>query len=307
MRTNPLRQLIRLIGELLSWYIGLYLDNFHKYGLIAGFFVNVVLLGITITIFFTLQYIYRCIHDSPNKVGARYEELVSNVIKKHLKTKTLHSLLLPCDFTPLKKTEADMVFINQKGVFCCECKHRSFNDLEHVPYIKLMSDTWVLDPQNGISLHNPFIQNKTHIAALADNVPLSAKGIYNMVIVNFEWTFSHLGLEFRSFENKGLAPLEGEGSFLLKINKEYLFRFVTKMLDPGIITFKNHLESMPDIYTAAEVEQLYTELKKYEATKKQLRQFKKDQERLQFEEEYQQYWERERQKDMLKKMKKNRK
>lgn len=245
----------------------------------------------------TIPAVIQEILSSSDRIGKKYEKLVAKILRNKLNVKVLRNVLIPSNRVPLGKTEADMVFVSTKGVFCIECKHRTFEseyDEQTDGWGRYNSEDWPI-------MKNPFIQNRTHIKALNTLIPETENKTFNTVIVNYNWSLDFMGLSLSAKNNNGLGILRSENAFMVKIERSSVF---SRILDPGIYEFKKELQKMPDILTKDEVKEIYDQLSKYKATRRDMKAFKNAHKKMQLEMETEamiKQWEEE---DRLKEAKK---
>ncbi len=189
--------------------------------------------------------------------GKNYEKNVSEGIKANFGTTPLLNILMQTKRTADGFTEADMVFVNKKGVFCVECKSKSFDDstgdcLEGT----LTNEIWTHE------LKNPVKQNNLHIAALHDFLGKDIP-IFNLVVLSRNFSISYLGRERNGKnENNALNLLRSEGVAIVKYT-------------PGIVgvdglkTLSKQIDDLPNNLTENQIADITSKLKPLVASKEQ--------------------------------------
>ncbi len=111
-------------------------DILGPFGIIVG--ISLVLLIIKMS-FGLLFYIADSILFGKTATGNRFEEKIATRLKRKAKGKLYRNVLFnkvdPKEFYNANdyeklalaqtETEADMILVNRKGIFCFECKHRN--------------------------------------------------------------------------------------------------------------------------------------------------------------------------------------
>ena len=180
------------------------------------------------------------------KIGDAYESLVAKKIKAHLGIVPVRNVIISTDDD---QTEVDMVLVNTKGVFAIECKHRGDSDILTGSYD---DQVYTILPDEPIK--NPFRQNYKHQLFLQDL--LSIDSTYNIVFVNCSFNLKYNGEEHRSYQNAILNLLARERCAMVSEDGN----------EKGIIAFADAINSLPDIYTAEEVDNMINILSAHIAT-----------------------------------------
>lgn len=207
--------------------------------------------------------------------GEKYEELVTNAIKKFLGVEALRNVLffkIPMDkykkdkydqsLKPLmdKETEADVIAVTKKGIFCFECK--SFQDTAYPLVGSLNEAEWAKHKDTTeysyYKLSNPFNQNYKHVKALAE---YGYPGAYNIVCTNSDFKFTYCGNEKTSKDKPYFSMLRNQNERMALIKQGHGGK--------GFKHFAADIASLPDVYTDAQVRQIHDELKKLEATREE--------------------------------------
>ena len=187
-------------------------------------------------------------------IGDKYEKRVKKKLENAFNTDILRGLLLPNEHVEGGKTEADLVFVNTKGVFCIECKCR-----EAGKYVMSFFDEGI----SIINLRNPFKQNKAHITAINNILSNSEVPVYNVFCMNSPVTVLYLMDKYSTEERNGSYYIPREKAFFIHIptanDRVPIYN--------GIKTFKKLCKGLPDVYSKEDVKKVFTELKKYQATK----------------------------------------
>ncbi len=175
--------------------------------------------------------------------GEAFEESVLSSLKKYLGVIAIPNVLMQYNNNPGNPdtTEADMVFVNNKGIFCVECKSHKGWELTTVEG-SLSHEDWNVYGQTFGSMRNPFTQNENHISVLKRHLTdagFSIPQIHNIVVINNGFRFFYWG---KIVEKTDFFPMLNEGKALISLASA-----------SGMKSFNKALQSMPSVLSAEEV------------------------------------------------------
>ncbi|MBP3280726.1 MAG: NERD domain-containing protein [Butyrivibrio sp.] len=205
--------------------------------------------------------------------GDEFEDMVASKFKKTFNADVVRNLIfykIKTSYKELKKrpmeigyeamakeTEADMAFVCTKGIFCIECK--SFKNRDIPLQGSLNQKVWTRQEYAGTyQMQNPFNQNYKHVMALKDH---GFTNIYNIVITNSDFEFTYCGVKRKSL-NKPYVGMLKNSTEKMALVRQWGFTNGLKLL-------KEDINSLPDVFTEKEVEQITEKLKTYEATRQE--------------------------------------
>lgn len=227
----------------------------EKYGVI-GFFIS---LFIIINVFNGIMIVLRLINSSERAVekrkikhGNQYERMTSKEFEKYINEKVYQNVLIPCaDGT----TEADMVFVNRKGIFCIECK---YHDSSYKPVLEgsLSENEWKVT--TGMTMSNPFRQNDKHVHAIEREI--GNYTIFNMVCSNAPFLFRYFGQEYKSDKTPFL--------YMKRENKMLMYTWGKD----GYVQLKKEMAGMPDTINDSDLARIKEYLSSHEGTEEQRKQ-----------------------------------
>ncbi len=218
----------------------------------------------------------RIFKPNPKRKGMLFEKKAYKEIRKTFKhLPVFRSLLLPLPGD--KTTEIDMVFVCTKGIFAIECKAWGIGETDTV-IVKWLSPEWELLP-NGTNRSNPFYQNNGHVVAIRDLLngmarDLSAKArVFNVVILQNLLAITDDGGRHVSSPRRYATTLQSSGKCVVSLSRAdssyYEYRVQSDV--PGMELFKQELESMSDVLSPEEAEQIAEVLSARQASKKALK------------------------------------
>lgn len=242
-------------------------------GIFGSFFGTICTFSVII---FILVYVNASIRDSEygkkrqkkaeekryqekQKVGDDYERLVAKNIGNRLGETVYRNVLID---KGRGKTEADMIFINNKGVFCVECKYRTDE-----PQLSgnVADDTFRMNYYNSGSgeFDNPAKQNRGHINALAEKLNIHPGNIYNVVVTNMPF-------ELQTYKN--IYKSSKTPCFLYKPLNTFYVR--DKESGKGSKALDKEIQQMDTVFTAEEVELYKNTVNGMVATEDEMARFK---------------------------------
>ncbi len=191
------------------------------------------------------------------KIGDQFENKVANQLIKYLSAIPLRNLVIPGkDGTT---SEIDILFVNRKGIFVVECKHR---ESAQVFTTSLVNEWYCKNVTFPIG--NPYLQNEQHIKNLDHHLRDCASvrtlltnnfdrmRYYNIIYGNFSYDVNEYGKMFY-----------GEDCFERLANNHYAF--VDVRWKSGVKKLTKAINALPDVLTDEEVAKLTSTLKVYEA------------------------------------------
>ena len=226
--------------------------------------MTIKVIGIIIVAIFAIVFlgVWLCGLEQKSRLknGENYEKSVASQIENIIGSKPSRNIIMQRnDGEP---TEADMVFVNKKGVFCVECKFRSDNSMIYAG--PLMDERIELQKGNRCIDYtlNPVIQNKMHIVTLSKKIGIPVEKIYNVVYTSIGFNLRNYGKEHLSYKRRCYMAKD--------INVAWVNGGIIK---DGTKAFKEDINSLPDIFNDDEVAGLNELLKSMEASKEQREEF----------------------------------
>lgn len=193
--------------------------------------------------------------------GERFEEYTISDIKKYLKVPTFSNVLIPLNFTVggvQGTAEADIIFINTKGIFCVECKSHK-GDIGTTVEGSLSHKEWNVYGETIDMMRNPFSQTDVHIDKLKKYLESygvrSDINIINAVIINNKFVFTYFG---KTISNTYFLHLKNEKMML-----------ISSALNSGLKAWAKEINNMPDVLTPAEVENISSLISDLQGTEEQ--------------------------------------
>ena len=225
-----------------------------------AFFIFWGVLGIYFVIKESLESNEDRIQAKKERAGSTWETRIAQDIDKYLNVPVFRNVLIPTK-TQYATTECDIVFVNKKGVFCVECKHRSGVD---VAFFKV-DDEYIesFDKaghpiNNDYKYLNPIIQNKNHIKWLKESLPKKNIPVYNVICTNYDIKLNYMGITRIGNEFGAIDMLRTEEGLFI-----------------GSIRFlKDALMQMPDVLAPDDVLLLEHAISFYSATEDEMIAFK---------------------------------
>lgn len=201
----------------------------------------------------------REIQNIKDKQGNIWEAKVASDIKKYFGLTPYSSVLIPNKRAKQGKTECDLLFINNKGIFCVECKSKK-KVIE--AYVNLDSNSyWTFKTYEGAidsseKSYNPVNQNASHIRALREVLPANYKNIpiYNVVCTSYNTVVTYQGEE------------HGNNYSLLNSEK--------KLYIGDIKNLYSYSEMLIPVMTSSDIELLKNFIGFYVSTKEEMHEFK---------------------------------
>ena len=186
------------------------------------------------------------------KHGNLYEKMTAEEFEKFIGDKVYRNILIPCaDAT----TEADMVFVNKKGIFCVECK---YHDKSYKPILvgSLTHDEWMVT--DSIQMPNPFRQNDKHVHAIDKEI--GSYTIFNVVCSSAPYIFRYFGQEYRS-ESTPCLYMKNEKKILMYTGDYSSYK-----------QLKKKIGEMPDSLNDNDIERIKEYMSSHQGTEEQRKQ-----------------------------------
>ncbi len=237
---------------------------------IFKYIVIIAVVAYLLKLAFGLLFMY--LFDNPQKRGEDYEERTAGRLKHAFNVPVYRNLLFnkyneeeaskqgltieEHEALMAAETEADMVFVNRKGIFCIECKSRK--DGSDVMTGNLNQSIWNVSFDQ---LQNPFDQNYKHVKAIYEAGITDKSCVYNIVITNAGFKFVYCGLDKDSSKEPYFGMLRNKSEMMALVSDGHGRN--------GIRFFEKDVDNLPDILTDSEVESIREALKSHVATKKE--------------------------------------
>ncbi len=242
-------------------------DIFSKFGIFGYFFGAGVYMALFSSVIYFIGFIFKTLLFSASARGDGFEDKTAGAIKRYVSSSVQRNILFnktdPKAFYKASvaeqhimaeaETEADMIVVNTKGIFCFECKSRKG---------KLVGNssipTWEVVRANGKdTMQNPFRQNYKHVQAIKS---LGYADVYSIVCTNADYVYTYAGVDRTSKSSL-------YHSFLRNKEREAIMKL--GVFSDGMKLFSEDIKSLPDVYTEKEVLDIQGRLKSFEATKKE--------------------------------------
>ena len=199
--------------------------------------------------------------------GRNWEATCAQQIEKYMKVPALQNILIPAR-NKIGSTECDIVFVNNKGVFCTECKYKESVKSSNCHIDDKYCTLWdiydhVIEPKEGEEKPlNPIYQNKGHIKWLKEILPIENVPVYSYIRTNYNFELRYMG---KIRKGDQMTPID-----LLR-SEEQLFIGHPEYLEKAMI-------NIPDVLTDEDVNVVRQAIEFYVATDEEMAEFKARQE-----------------------------
>ncbi len=240
---------------------------------IKGFFIFCFMLGLFMGFIYMIRALYANSKAGLAKVekkkeahGHKWEDTCAQAIEKYMKVPAIRNVLIPAR-NKIGSTECDIVFVNNKGVFCTECKYkenvRSSMCSVDDTYLTLwdLHDNPIEQKEDEERPLNPISQNKNHIKWLKEILPFENVPVFNYIRTNYNTDIRYMGKVRKSDVTTPIDLLRSE---------ELLFIGHAEYLAKAMI-------NLPDILTDEEVTTVRQAIEFYKATDEEMAEFKEKQ------------------------------
>nr|WP_297765643.1 nuclease-related domain-containing protein [uncultured Butyrivibrio sp.] len=242
-------------------------EIFSEFGILGVFFSAGVYMAIISSVLYITGFIFKTLLFGSAARGDEFEDKTANALKRYVSPSVQRNILFnkadpkvfykasPSEQLMMAEaeTEADIVIVNTKGIFCFECKSRKgiISGNSSVP-------TWEVKRTSGRdTMQNPFRQNYKHVQAIK---ALGYTDVYSVVCTNADYIYTYAGVDRTSKKS-------AYHSFLRNKEREAIMKL--GMFSDGMKLFSEDIKSLPDVYTESEVSDIRSRLKSFEATKKE--------------------------------------
>ncbi len=241
-----------------------YLSQFGIFGYAFGVGVYIAFFNIIV---YLIYFIFKTLLFGGTAKGDAFEDKTAKAIKRYVTPSVYRNILFnkadPKAFYKASsqeqlamaeaETEADMIIVNRKGVFCFECKSRKG---------KLVGNSsvpnWdVIRPNGRDTMQNPFRQNYKHVQAVK---ALGYDCVYSVICTNADYVYTYAGIDKTSKNSL-------YHSFLRNREREAIMKL--GLFSEGMRDFAKDIKDLPDVYAESEVIDIQNRIKSLEATKKE--------------------------------------
>ena len=183
--------------------------------------------------------------------GESYENFTANILHKYITHNIINNIILEKkDFTT---TEIDMAFVNEKGIFCIECKYHNSGEISG----DTSQNEW-FDSNEG-SVYSPYMQNMKHIQILWETLGKPRYlPIYNIVLNSSPIKIYHNSDKYDDYCDK----LAKERFLIARLdNRESTIKDIKKL--------QSSINMLPNCISQEDVQTLTAILRKYRGTEEQ--------------------------------------
>lgn len=198
------------------------------------------------------------------KAGSDFENETASVLGKAFNAEPLRNLLIPTKDG--ENTEVDMAFVTEKGIIAVECKEKGRGCLkptdDTVFRIRGAGEDWAFSMPNDIVnekwMENPIDQNAYHLNAMKELCEMCGMAYSgtNLVAVNGRFYYPRIQGDITSERYDGFMTVPDGNAAVVRITDDQ--KKARKKV-------KEWYESLPDVYSYAQMVTIRTVFKNREA------------------------------------------